>query len=71
MANMHIIIYFNFSLRLYFEIIIPMYGYKDDLSPVSRLCLHAYRICFIHPVTGRRMKFETPLPDAFAKLMEI
>lgn len=49
----------------------PMYGYKDDLSPVSRLCLHAYRICFIHPVTGRRMKFETPLPDAFAKLMEI
>ena len=49
----------------------PMYGYKDDISPVSRLCLHAYRLCFTHPVTGRRLKFETPVPAAFLKLMEI
>lgn len=49
----------------------PMYGYKDDVSPVSRLCLHAYRICFTHPVTGKRLKFETPVPAAFMKLMEI
>ena len=49
----------------------PMYGYKDDLSPVSRLCLHAYRLCFTHPVTGRRLKFETPVPASFLKLMEL
>ena len=49
----------------------PMYGYKDDLSPVSRLCLHAYRLCFTHPVTGKRLKFETPVPAAFMKLMEL
>lgn len=49
----------------------PMYGYKDDLSPVSRLCLHAFRLCFKHPVTGRRLQFETPIPSAFLKLMEI
>ena len=49
----------------------PMYGYKDDVSPVSRLCLHAYRLCFTHPVTGKRLKFETPMPAAFMKLMEI
>ena len=49
----------------------PMYGYKDDISPVNRLCLHAYRLCFVHPVTGRRLKFETPIPDPFLKLMEI
>ena len=49
----------------------PMYGYKDDLSPVNRLCLHAYRLCFIHPVTGRRLQFETPVPSVFLKLMEI
>ena len=49
----------------------PMYGYKDDISPVSRLCLHAYRLCFTHPVTGRRLKFETPVPAAFLKLMKI
>ena len=49
----------------------PMYGYKDDISPVSRLCLHAYRLCFTHPITGRRMQFETPTPPAFLKLMEL
>lgn len=49
----------------------PMYGYKDDLSPVNRLCLHAFRLCFKHPVTGRRLQFETPIPSAFLKLMEI
>lgn len=49
----------------------PMYGYKDDLSPVSRLCLHAFRLCFTHPVTGKRLKFETPVPTAFMKLMEL
>lgn len=49
----------------------PMYGYKDDLSPVSRLCLHAFRLCFTHPVTGRRHRFETPIPSQFLKLMEL
>ncbi len=49
----------------------PMYGYKDDLSPVNRLCLHAFRLCFTHPVTGRSLKFETPIPSAFLKLMEL
>lgn len=49
----------------------PMYGYKDDLSPVSRLCLHAFRLCFTHPVTGRRHRFETPVPSQFLKLMEL
>ena len=49
----------------------PMYGYKEDLSPVNRLCLHAYRLCFTHPVTGKRLKFETPVPAAFMKLMEL
>ena len=49
----------------------PMYGYKDDLSPVSRLCLHAFRLSFVHPATRRRLKFETPIPSAFTKLMEL
>ena len=49
----------------------PMYGYKDDLSPVNRLCLHAFRLCFTHPVTGRRHRFETPVPSQFLKLMEL
>lgn len=49
----------------------PMYGYKEDLSPVNRLCLHAFRLCFKHPVTGRRLQFETPIPSSFLKLMEL
>lgn len=49
----------------------PMYGYKDDVSPINRLALHAFRLGFTHPVTGKRMKFETPYPDSFLKLMEL
>ena len=49
----------------------PMYGYKDDVSPINRLCLHAFRLCFTHPVTGKRLKFETPVPASFLKLMEL
>ena len=49
----------------------PMYGYKDDISPINRLALHAFRLGFVHPVTGRRLTFETPYPAVFEKLMEL
>lgn len=49
----------------------PMYGYKDDISPISRLALHASRLCFVHPITGRRHTFETPIPPSFLKLMQL
>lgn len=49
----------------------PMYGYKDDVSPINRLALHAFRLCFTHPITGRKLRFETPYPTSFEKLMEI
>ena len=49
----------------------PMYGYKDDVSPINRLALHAFMLGFTHPVTGKKMKFETPYPAAFLKLMEM
>lgn len=49
----------------------PLYGYKDDTSPISRLALHAFRIGFRHPVTGKRLLFETPIPASFLRLMEI
>lgn len=39
------------------------YGNGDD--PCHRLCLHAYVLCFYHPVTHERMEFETPVPAAF------
>lgn len=49
----------------------PMYGYKDDVSPINRLALHAFRLCFRHPITGKDLKFQTPYPTAFTKLMEL
>lgn len=49
----------------------PLYGYKDDISPISRLALHAFRLGFSHPVTGKKIHFETPYPTSFIKLMEL
>lgn len=44
------------------------YGNGDD--PLHRLCLHAYRLDFYHPITGSRMEFETPIPPAFNRLFK-
>lgn len=44
------------------------YGNGDD--PIGRLCLHAYMLCFHHPVTGAPMEFETPIPTAFKRLFK-
>ncbi|MBS5876021.1 MAG: RluA family pseudouridine synthase [Prevotella sp.] len=44
------------------------YGNGDD--PIGRLCLHAYVLCFYHPITRRRMEFETPIPVTFRKLFK-
>ncbi len=42
----------------------PKYGDGDD--HIGRLGLHAYKLCFTHPVTKQDMKFETPLPRCFS-----
>lgn len=44
------------------------YGNGDN--PVGRLCLHAYMLCFHHPVTGELMRFETAVPVAFRQLFK-
>ena len=46
------------------------YGREDDENPLHRLGLHAFKLCFTHPVTGEEMKFETPYPPAFKRLMQ-
>ncbi len=42
------------------------YGAKTD--PIRRLALHARLLAFAHPVTGRKMTFEAPVPDAFSSV---
>ena len=44
------------------------YGNGDD--PLDRLCLHAFLLCFTHPITGERMEFETPMPASFKTLFK-
>ncbi len=44
------------------------YGNGDDA--IGRLCLHAYVLCFYHPVTHNPMEFETPIPSAFTHLFK-
>ena len=35
----------------------------------SRQALHAYRLSFAHPIDGRQLKFEAPLPDDLSDLL--
>ena len=44
------------------------YGNGDD--PIGRLCLHAYALCFYHPITHVPMTFETPIPASFHKIIK-
>ena len=43
------------------------YGNGDD--PIHRLCLHAYMLCFYHPVTHKPMEFESLIPSDFNRIM--
>ena len=42
--------------------------YGDGSNPLGRLALHAFKLSFYHPITGKLMEFETPYPSAFKKL---
>ena len=43
--------------------------YGCEADPLGRMALHAFKLCFRHPVTGELMEFETPYPPAFKSLM--
>ncbi|MBM3421408.1 MAG: RluA family pseudouridine synthase, partial [Bacteroidetes bacterium] len=38
-------------------------------NPIARLALHASVLAFIHPVTREKMRFESPLPTKFRRLI--
>ncbi|MBT3385871.1 MAG: RluA family pseudouridine synthase [Prolixibacteraceae bacterium] len=42
--------------------------YGANGSPIKRLGLHAQQLLFIHPITGKKMEFETKIPVAFLRL---
>ena len=48
----------------------PTYGAGRPRLGVSRQMLHASRLSFEHPVTGKKLSFESEWPDDFAELID-
>jgi 23S rRNA pseudouridine1911/1915/1917 synthase len=44
------------------------YGSKQN--PIGRLGLHAKILAFRHPVSGKMLRFETPIPPKFSALFQ-
>jgi 23S rRNA pseudouridine1911/1915/1917 synthase len=47
-----------------------VYG-PDELRPIefARQALHAYRLGFLHPITGKPLRFEAPIPEDLVALL--
>jgi len=45
--------------------------YGAQLNPVGQMGLHARVLSFKHPVTGRALRFDTPIPLKFQKLFSL
>lgn len=62
------------QIRAHMEYIgIPLAGdkkYGAQSDPIGRVALHAYKLGFVHPVTGERLSFSTPVPARFATLVK-
>ena len=48
----------------------PVYGVKKEKLKANGQLLHAFRIGFTHPSTGRHMSLTCPLPEYFEKILE-
>ena len=46
------------------------YKYGAQTNPIDRICLHAFRLCFTHPITGQPLRFETPYPSTFTDILK-
>jgi tRNA pseudouridine32 synthase/23S rRNA pseudouridine746 synthase/23S rRNA pseudouridine1911/1915/1917 synthase len=43
--------------------------YGAQSNPLKRLCLHAHVLAFQHPFTKKYLRFESPIPEEFYRLM--
>jgi len=48
----------------------PIYGKKHEL-PTPRLMLHAWKISFLHPFTGEKLRFTAPPPGDFSPWLDL
>lgn len=49
----------------------PVYGYKKQRFNLEGQLLHARKLGFIHPSTGKYIEFETEIPEYFKKIINI
>lgn len=45
------------------------YLYNPDMEYIHRQALHSWKLSFIHPITGKAMHFEAPLPEDMRKVL--
>lgn len=43
---------------------------KAQTSPAGRLMLHSGKLHFAHPITGKEMEFESPIPSSFRTIVK-
>ncbi len=48
-----------------------LYGFAKQRFSLEGQLLHAFRLTLTHPRTGKVMTFEAPMPEVFAKILEI
>ena len=46
-----------------------VYGSKKPWPGLAGQCLHARRLKFVHPTTGKLVELECPLPDWFLRVL--
>ena len=46
-----------------------VYGIKKQKFKLNGQLLHAFRLTFTHPSSGKEMTFEAPLPDYFTSVL--
>ena len=47
-----------------------VYGRRKQVHDIKGQALHAGKLQFVHPSTGKAMEFQSPLPPYFSKLLE-
>jgi 23S rRNA pseudouridine1911/1915/1917 synthase len=45
-------------------------GAQEALAALGRQALHAAELAFVHPVTGKRLRFESPMPADMTRLAD-
>ena len=45
--------------------------YGSKKNPLKRMALHAHFLGFPHPITGKQLRFSSPVPDSFLRLIKL